>query len=317
MTQHRSSYSAPYVPPLTLLPLPRERNAPKKFKGKYYEVTPFIEHYSRLLDQFHVTSDADRCKGILQYCSEKVQDFIHASQYYQNPDWTLLEAEILKYYDADRNEQKYRLADLTNFLKSSHNSTISNLSHWKKYYREYCSIAGHLYANGHINDDDFNGYFWYGIPEYLIEILQVKLEARYSTHNSRDPWPIEYVVDIAEKYFQRDRFSEKLTHLPALGIIPKTGYGYDSDSESECHVPSRHVTPEPTTRLPVCISCPDTSGTHPATCGMSGPLRKNLCIHYASEHDPAAVGYRFLFGTTSDDTTCYIHAHSCLRYSTL
>jgi len=59
MTQHRSSYSAPYVPPLTLLPLPRERNAPKKFKGKYYEVTPFIEHYSRLLDQFHVTSDAD------------------------------------------------------------------------------------------------------------------------------------------------------------------------------------------------------------------------------------------------------------------
>jgi hypothetical protein len=169
MTQHRSSYSALYVPPLTLLPLPRERNAPKKFKGKYYEVTPFIEHYSRLLDQFHVTSDADRCKGILQYCSEKVQDFIRASQYYQNPDWTLLEAEILKYYDADRNEQKYRLADLTNFLKSSHNSTIPNLSHWKKYYREYCSMAGHLYSNGRINDDDFNGYFWYGIPEYLID----------------------------------------------------------------------------------------------------------------------------------------------------
>ena len=84
-----------------------------------------------------------------------------------------------------------------------------------------------------------------------------------------------------------------------------------------CHVPSRHVTPEPTTRLPVRTSYPDTIGTHPATRGMSGPLRKNLCIHYALEHDPAAVGYRFLFGTTSDDTTCYIHAHFCLRYSTL
>jgi len=71
-----------------------------------------------------------------------------------------------------------------------------------------------------------------------------------------------------------------------------------------CHVLSRHVTPEPTTRLPVCTSYPDTIGTHPATRGMSGPLRKNLCIHYASEHDPAMVGYRFLFGTTSDDTSC-------------
>ena len=72
-----------------------------------------------------------------------------------------------------------------------------------------------------------------------------------------------------------------------------------------------HVTLEPTTRLPVRTSYPDTIRTHPATRGMSGPLQKNLCIDYASEHDPAAVGYRFLFGTTSDDTTCYIHAHSC------
>jgi len=71
-----------------------------------------------------------------------------------------------------------------------------------------------------------------------------------------------------------------------------------------CHILSHHVTPELTTRLLVCISCPDTSGTHSATCGMSGPLRKNLRIDYASEPNPAAVGYRFLFSTTSDDTSC-------------
>jgi len=78
-----------------------------------------------------------------------------------------------------------------------------------------------------------------------------------------------------------------------------------------CHVPYRHVTPELTTRLPVRTSCPDTSGTHPATRRMSGPLRKNLCIDCASEHDPAAVSYQFLFGSTSDNITCFIHAHSC------
>jgi len=71
-----------------------------------------------------------------------------------------------------------------------------------------------------------------------------------------------------------------------------------------CHVPSYHVTLELTTRLPVCTSCPNTSRTHPMTCRMSGPLWKNLCIDYASEHDPTMVGYQFLFGSTSDDASC-------------
>jgi len=73
---------------------------------------------------------------------------------------------------------------------------------------------------------------------------------------------------------------------------------------TSCHVPYRHVTPELTTCLLVCTSCPDTSRTHSATRGMSGPLQKNLCIDYALEHEPAAVGYRFLFGSTSDNTSC-------------
>jgi len=111
-----------------------------------------------------------------------------------------------------------------------------------------------------------------------------------------------------------------LPQLTLLGTLPykeNNKLSIHADNIFFCHVPSRHMTPEPTTRLPVCISCPDTSGTHPATRRMLGPLWKNLCIHYALEHDPAAVGYRFLFGTTSGDTTCYIHAHFCLRYSTL
>jgi len=78
-----------------------------------------------------------------------------------------------------------------------------------------------------------------------------------------------------------------------------------------CHLPYRHMTPELTTRLPVHTSCPDTSGMHPTGCRMSEPLQKNLCIDYASEHDPAVVGYRFLFGPTLDDITCFIRAHSC------
>jgi len=97
----------------------------------------------------------------------------------------------------------------------------------------------------------------------------------------------------------------KLTVFVDLDDVKKAAKVLTIPPESlvMCHVPSHHVTLEPTTRLPVRTSYPDTTGTHPATRGMSGPLRKNLCIRYASEHNPATVSYWFLFGTTSDDTT--------------
>jgi len=58
------------------------------------------------------------------------------------------------------------------------------------------------------------------------------------------------------------------------------------------------------------------SGTHKLSrhfrnaAGCQDPFGRTYAFDYASEHDPAAVGYRFLFSTTSDNTTCYI-AHFC------
>ena len=51
--------SASYLAPLNLLLLPRKHYAPKNFRWKYYEVTPFIKHYFRLLDQFNITFNTD------------------------------------------------------------------------------------------------------------------------------------------------------------------------------------------------------------------------------------------------------------------
>ena len=74
--------------------------------------------------------------------------------------------------------------------------------------------------------------------------------------------------------------------------------------ETTCYVPYHHVTPEHIIRLPVRISRPDTTGTHPAARGMSGPFRKDLDNSHYFGTPSRAVGYSLYLGTTSDDTIC-------------
>ena len=102
--------------PLLDMPPRGDRRAPKKFTGKYDEVAQFISKYKRLLDQYQVTSDADRCEGVLEYCSKSVREFIETSPHYTSGDWDKLEAHILKYYDAEKEEMKYNLGKFLNFL---------------------------------------------------------------------------------------------------------------------------------------------------------------------------------------------------------
>ena len=216
------------------LPLRSSKQAPATFRGRYSDVSRFIKQYNRLLEQHKIVTDTDKCEGILEYCSHKVGDFIEACKHFRIPNWKLLQAEILKYYDAEREDSKYHPNDLIAFIKHSAIQPMQNLSHWKKYYREYLARAGFLKSKGRISSVDYDGYFWYGIPSHKRTIFEEKLYARYPNHDLSDPWPIEYVGQIAELHFKRDKFSEKLVHLPSLGIEIESDYDSDeSDLDSD------------------------------------------------------------------------------------
>ena len=186
---------------------------------------------NHLLEQYQVVSEADKCKGVLEYCSQTVQDFIQSNIHFSVPNWTRLQAEILNAYDADRLESRVRPADLVDFINQNSIQTMSNLTQWKKYYREYKARAGFLKMKGQLTDLQYNGYFWYGIPNQVRSILEEKLFARYPNYDTTDPWPVENVTTLAETYFKRDRFTEKLLPLPVYGLNYKEDE--DSDDESE------------------------------------------------------------------------------------
>lgn len=214
------------------MPMRNTKQAPPLFKGEYRRVSRFIEHYCHLLEYYQVTSDRDQCRGILEYCSQEVEDFILACPDYIRPNWEALKEEILKYYDAERMETRIQLSDLIKFLQEQVRKPMTSLSQWKKYSRKYLAQAGFLNRNQQLDDVEMHAYFWYGIPENLRNSLEVKLQTKYPTHdNSKEPWTMTQIQTVAEVYFQRNTYSDKLYHLPALGIRRK--YDDEDDDEDE------------------------------------------------------------------------------------
>ena len=72
------------------MPVRGDKKAPETFKGEYWRVACFIDHYTHLINLHHVTDDEDKCRGILEYCSQTVEDFITSCPGYIRADWDAL-----------------------------------------------------------------------------------------------------------------------------------------------------------------------------------------------------------------------------------
>ncbi|KAJ6536665.1 hypothetical protein B0H10DRAFT_1668018, partial [Mycena sp. CBHHK59/15] len=205
------------------------KSAPSTFEGDYDEVEHFIIHYEKLLVQNNVRTTADQCECILEYCSRSVEDFIRATPAFQDQNWHKLKKTMLKYYDAELIRSGRRPEDVLTLILKTRQKSLKTLTQWKKYYRKYLGITGRLYARGKISAMQYNGYFWSGMPQSLQIILENKLTNKYPQHELTDPFTVEQVSEMAEAYFQRDKFSQML-----LGTGPtQDAESSDEDSESE------------------------------------------------------------------------------------
>ena len=237
-----------YLDPLLNMPSRNSRYAPKKFKGKYSDVLRFIQHYNQLLIQHAITEEEDKCNGVLEYVSRSVKDFIKSLPDFITPNWSRLQANILKFYDAERDENRFQQNDLVDYIRTTSLKSISTLSQWKEYYREFNALAGYLRANGKLSDVEYEGYFWCGIPSALRSIFRDKLEARLPLHNKINPWPMNEIDRIADQHFQRDTFYDRLSHVSSLGINREREIMEDSDDtdtdsdyESDSHYQRKYL----------------------------------------------------------------------------
>lgn len=196
------------------LPVKGSREAPTKFTGKYTHVESFFEHYDRLLNKYNVHSDAEKCKGLLEYVSSSVKTLVRSTSYYQNSDWIGLKNYLLKIYDAEKAKLRYKPRDVLDFAHKHHFRTCDSLSQWYKYCRRYQARAGLLRKQGKLSDLEYHGWFWMGIPTTLQHIIQDLMRQKFPRKLPGDYKLVEEVSAVAEEVFCRDRFEDMIATGP-------------------------------------------------------------------------------------------------------
>jgi len=132
---------------------------------------------------------------------------------------------MMEYYDAERASRKYTPNDIWNFNKVWNLKSITNLTQWKKYYRDFFTKAGALLTRGEISDKDFKTFFWLGLPESIRQVFEPKLQAQIPNYDASVPYTIEQISAVAENYFKRNKFTEM--------VFNPLKYQPDEDSDSE------------------------------------------------------------------------------------
>ena len=153
------------------MPLAETKFALEKFSGRYNKIKPFLIHYELLLEQNNVLSDKDKCELVSHYCSQKVMEFIQALPTYSEKKWDKLKEDLLKYYDTDLDNKKYRTRDLVKMVKECKEKKLKNLSAWREYSRKFITIGRWLLKRNKISEDEYATYYWNGIPNWTSHMM--------------------------------------------------------------------------------------------------------------------------------------------------
>jgi len=188
------------------MPLPETKAAPEKFRGRYNKIKSFLIHYELLLEQNNVLGEKDKCELVTRYCSRKVTEFIQALPSYSDKKWENLKADLLKYYDADLDNKKYKVRDLVKMVKGCKEKKMKTLSQWREYGRKFITIGGWLLKKSKISVDEYATYYWNGIPKALRTKLENRLLARNPNRSLSTPFKVEEINEGVEALLQRDRF---------------------------------------------------------------------------------------------------------------
>ncbi|KAJ7062201.1 hypothetical protein C8F01DRAFT_1252030 [Mycena amicta] len=248
------SFHAPLRTSLDM-PVPGSKEAPKTFRGKYHEVERFIRHIEHLFTKNRITNDKERCTLILDYCSTNVQNVIRTMEYFRTPRWTGLRREILRMFDAERTQHKYRPVDVVSFAREMNKRSLNSMTQWRRYSVKYNTIAGGPYTQGRLSEENYLGYFWFGIPKDLRTALEARILQGRSLQDLKQ-YSMNEISTAAEWHFRRTRAEALLLDATDFGFEERDA-DEDSDSDSEesdsdsdygCRRPRRHKRSSSSTR---------------------------------------------------------------------
>jgi hypothetical protein len=204
------------------LPIPKGKQAPPTFKGKHRELDRFLEHYKHVCAQYHVTESDQKCLGLITYCSSSVASTVENLPSFIKKDFTALEADLQWLYDGDRRKAEYHTGHLEEFARTWRKEPILDLATFKEYHRKYLKAAGALKAAGHIEQREFDRWFWAGLHEATRDRLERRMTDDEPTLDLSTPFPVDKLTKAAEHIFNRKRFDKFLREEQEESSRPKS-----------------------------------------------------------------------------------------------
>ncbi|KAJ6483031.1 hypothetical protein DFH09DRAFT_1340648 [Mycena vulgaris] len=235
------------VPPTTRprsridMPPLQSRGAPKKFSGRSHDVTKFINHCSKLFTQNNVFSDVEKVECMAEYCSRNVLHILEGMKNYATPDWAILCTDMEHMFDADKDLQRHRPTDLRKLAEKWRKKPIKTMSTWRKYLRQYTTIAGWLVQQKLIDETESSRYLWHGIHSRLRHTIENRLLAKDPKRDMTVPFTQDDIVSVVDAMFKRGRFdadidsSESDSEDTELESDSDSSESDISDSDDELH----------------------------------------------------------------------------------
>ncbi|KAJ7290737.1 hypothetical protein C8J57DRAFT_1493445 [Mycena rebaudengoi] len=132
---------------------------------------------------------------------------------------------------------RYRPSDIMEFTLKTTKKAFANLTQWKRYLRNYKTIAGTLLHKNQITREICDGYFWLGIHVDLRKQLERQIFITHPRFDREKQFPIRMVDEAASWFFSRNRAETMMVNASAYGVVEEdddSDKGYDeSDEESD------------------------------------------------------------------------------------
>src|SRR6201999_853312 len=122
--------------------------------------------------------------------------------------------ELRWLYDGDRRNAEYHTGDLEELTRSWRKERIHNLETFKEYHRDFVTIAGALKVANHIEEREFNRWFWAGLHKRTRDRLEKRMQDDDPNLDIRTPFPVRKVIKAAEYVYSRERFDKFLLDPP-------------------------------------------------------------------------------------------------------
>jgi hypothetical protein len=212
------------------LPLKGHKKVPKTFTGDYRKVKDFFINIESTCNRENVSSSKEKCKAVVQYCSQEVTNVINGLISYKEEDYDRLKNDIIFIYDGERTEVEYGIADIRPFIKEWNKKKIRDLPTYKSFYKEFQKIVRWLYVQDKVTEDEYKLWFWAGLPKRFRRKIEERLRVNNPTLDVTKPFEIKSITKVVQKMYTQDRFENQIPLL--LKGQKKKKKKVNSDSES-------------------------------------------------------------------------------------